>query len=314
MTHAHARFSDAWVIEKVLFDFVMTQGGCICCGLVHSALSSDAENIIDNCSDINTVQGDEMKSKNYFPTAIADSIWQDRMNMRLSLKQIKKQKYEMIDVDNLCKKVKEIDEVKLKRLGIIPFEDIMDSFAQTFNFEYSYMSLLKSLCLQIANFKATKYNLDSASSFEKSFEEILTVKRNAFIIPPEFCKLGAFKEFCKQLQSDHNLPGPESEMNDKDTDLEECASMSDDENMDVPDSDQAPVDDEERSFKSDRRLLRLWIYMSYVNKLLRTCGLQQSSQSNEAVVLEGVSNISISGPEQVNSNSPAVPGAISMEN
>ena len=85
------RFSDEWVVDRVLFDYV-SGGSCACCGISHSLfLPNGTKDYITNMTDLET---DQMNTEmdivasdlHPWPKVLRDQIWCDRVKLKQKLK------------------------------------------------------------------------------------------------------------------------------------------------------------------------------------------------------------------------------------
>ena len=83
-----SRFSDNWLLDKVMFDYV--QGGsCACCGFPHLFAPGGLEGLIHAMSDLETdSKTHEINAAKLspWPTDMRDQIWGDRLLLRFKMK------------------------------------------------------------------------------------------------------------------------------------------------------------------------------------------------------------------------------------
>lgn len=84
------RFSDEWVIDRVLFDYV-AGGSCACCS-INSALflPNGTADLIGAVTDLESDQANAevaALSNHPWPLELRDQVWSDRVKIRLKLKQ-----------------------------------------------------------------------------------------------------------------------------------------------------------------------------------------------------------------------------------
>ena len=85
------RFSDEWVVDRVLFDYV-SGGSCACCGISHSMfLPNGINDYITSMTDLETDQmNTEMEilasDLHPWPKVLRDQIWCDRVKLKQKLK------------------------------------------------------------------------------------------------------------------------------------------------------------------------------------------------------------------------------------
>ena len=82
------RFTDKWVIDKCMFDYV-NGGDCACCGFPHLFMPGGIESLINTMSDLET---DDAKREvnaarmSPWPPDMRDQIWSDRLLLRFKMK------------------------------------------------------------------------------------------------------------------------------------------------------------------------------------------------------------------------------------
>ena len=82
------RFRDAWVIDRVLFDY-MAGGSCSCCGFSHMFLPNGTPDLIHAVSDLETdAANSEIQALEHhpWPQELRDQIWADRVRLRQKAK------------------------------------------------------------------------------------------------------------------------------------------------------------------------------------------------------------------------------------
>ena len=85
------RFSDEWVMDRVLFDYV-SGGSCACCGISHAMfLPNGTNDLITSMTDLETDQMnneiDILNHQNHpWPKPLRDQIWCDRVKLKQKLK------------------------------------------------------------------------------------------------------------------------------------------------------------------------------------------------------------------------------------
>ena len=96
-----SRFSDNWLLDKVMFDYV--QGGsCACCGFPHLFAPGGLEGLINAMSDLETdskTQEINAAKASPWPEDMRDQIWGDRLLLRFKMKK------EMKDYRNFLEEV-----------------------------------------------------------------------------------------------------------------------------------------------------------------------------------------------------------------
>ena len=85
------RFSDEWVVDRVLFDYV-SGGSCACCGISHAMfLPNGTNDLITSMTDLETDQMNNeiniLNNQNHpWPKVLRDQIWCDRVKLKQKLK------------------------------------------------------------------------------------------------------------------------------------------------------------------------------------------------------------------------------------
>ena len=83
-----SRFSDNWLLDKVMFDYV--QGGsCACCGFPHLFAPGGLEGLINSMSDLETdskTHEINAAKASPWPEDMRDQIWGDRLLLRFKMK------------------------------------------------------------------------------------------------------------------------------------------------------------------------------------------------------------------------------------
>lgn len=119
-----SRFSDNWLLDKVMFDYV--QGGsCACCGFPHLFAPGGLEGLINAMSDLETdskTQEINAAKASPWPEDMRDQIWGDRLLLRFKMKK------EMKDYRAFLEEVvKEDDDVVVGADVSINDVDIQDA-------------------------------------------------------------------------------------------------------------------------------------------------------------------------------------------
>jgi len=82
------RFSDDWVVDRTMFEFV-SGGSCACCGMNHLFLPDGLKGLIDSISDLETdAANNELSAaqKSPWPPNMRDEVWADRVRLRHKMK------------------------------------------------------------------------------------------------------------------------------------------------------------------------------------------------------------------------------------
>ena len=217
------RFSDEWVVDRVLFDYV-SGGSCACCGISHSLfLPNGTMDCITSMTDLET---DQMNAEidilssdlHPWPKVLRDQIWCDRVKLKQKLKS-SIAKYtnfwsqhgaaftewlfiinNNIDYCTESENDKNRDNVKfLQRCLQMSRDELTNHIQQEYSIHSAYMVVLTAAMDQVAHFQETKYpydslrcsstshmntNSDNDHHAELRFEEILQFGRmTGFMLP-----------------------------------------------------------------------------------------------------------------------------------
>lgn len=184
---AFGRFNDEWVQEKVLFDFVMNNGGCSCCGVCHSDLQ---KNYISSCSDLDTVEAANENEECIWPPEIKTSIWADRVAIRKEMKSRKVEyKALLAQQGNAFRNWYTGLALESKRNCFAMSASDFKSCFTKFNIAGPFSILLCTVLEQIKNFPETKYAADANSACELSFELGLRLEKDELKLSSEYIQL-----------------------------------------------------------------------------------------------------------------------------
>lgn len=247
------RFSDEWVIDRVLFDYV-SGGSCACCGLQHFLPNGTAD-LINAVSDLETDQATQevaALANHPWPPELRDQVWADRVRLRQRLKK-ENGKYESFWTEHgpaFRSWSKDQETVgKYKRWFQLPRSEIMELMRQKYKIHSAYGVVLCAVMEQVAGFELTKYPPDGRGDVELNFEGILKYDRRG-----GFTLVLTNDDVLLERNLDSWLARMESLGQAKL--LERGKSPAD---SDEGDTDIASPQTARTSFQSDRRIVRLLI-------------------------------------------------------
>jgi hypothetical protein len=262
------RFSDQWLIDRTLFDYV--QGGsCSCCAF--NFLPSGTAGLIQSMSEFETDAANAEISaldKLPWPPEMKDQVWMERVRLRQYCKKDMKEYKKFWDEhgEAYAGWFYDLPKQKLCRYFQLPRTEVMDRLQQQkFHLHASFGTVLCAVTEQVAHFEITNYPPDGRGDAEVGFEEILAFdRRGGFTLKDDTDETKR-----KWLVRHKSLGGPIL--------LERSAKISantvDDGDSDNGDGD---ADDPETlaekssavpSFRSDRRIVRLLIARCFAGTL-----------------------------------------------
>lgn len=274
------RFSDQWVVDRTLFEFV-SGGSCACCGFSHLFHPEGLKGVINDISDLETDAADAEYSaaiRSPWPPDMRDQVWADRVRLRHKMKkemgEYRSFLTEAGGVEGLrawCRT--ELGPSGLRRLLQMPRSEISDRLGNRYGIHSAFAVVLCAVSEQVANYGDTGYPPDGRGAEELAFESLLRFdRRGGYVLPvvgrdPETGKFtsiddGALDVFVDLLKSLggakllHRAPKKVSP---------EGGQGSDDE---------AEVDSEVvqgqtgPSFRSDRRVVRLLIARYWADQIM----------------------------------------------
>ena len=181
------RFSDQWLIDKTLFDYV--QGGsCACCSF--NFLPNGTKGLIESIgSEMETdALRQEVNSLNVlpWPNDMKEQVWMDRVRIRQYCKQQMKDYQEfwrMHGTDFSHWFLHSVSTEQLQRLFQLPRSDIVDRLLHkengqtSFSVHAAFGSVLCAATEQVAHFELTQYPCDGRGEAEVGFESCLIFDR-----------------------------------------------------------------------------------------------------------------------------------------
>jgi hypothetical protein len=289
------RFSDEWVIDRVLIESVLG-GSCNCCG-IQMFLPGGTADLIAAVSDIDTdqVSREVLALQNHpWPVDLRDQVWADRVRLRQYLKK-SMNNYKSFWTEHGDGFVEwcHLQGVKpLARLVQLGRSELLEHVQKECNIHSAYGVVLCAVAEQVAHFEVTQYPPDARGVVEAEFEQVLTFdRRGGFTLPlrqkkdTESVNEEVLQTWFRQMQS---LGGPKllergsrsrTEDDDDDNDGEEG-------DADGPAAASASAGS---SFQSDRRLLRLLI-ARYWADIFQKRYIADQEEKKEETTSETVSN------------------------
>jgi hypothetical protein len=204
------RYSDEWVIDRVLFDYV-SGGSCACCGLQYNMfLLHGTEDLIQAVSDLDTDQKTtEIQALAFhpWPKELRDQIWSDRVKIRQKLKlssapytafwneygtQFTEWFYGGSAADHHDDDIHDIDTIQsIQRCLQMSRSELLQILQQQYQIHSAYSVVLNAVVEQVAYFPVTGYSHDSCGgspddhSSERQFEQALRFDRmcGGFTLP-----------------------------------------------------------------------------------------------------------------------------------
>ena len=307
------RFTDKWVLDKCMFDYV--QGGsCACCGFPHLFAPGGLEGMINAMSDLETdTAANEINAAKAspWPPDMRDQIWSDRLLLRFKMKKEMKVyraflegvvKDDIINTDTtntdyneeerinikdaipllhkFC--INELTPNELRQIFQLPRSEVTEVLKTKYKICSAYGVVFCSVVEQVANIKVTGYGIDARcnsgdDNSEEKFENEL-----------KFAKigLGFHLDITTQHEGDNwkvneevldmflqrmvSLAGPTllaraAKTSHEDDDDDDNGSGSDkDGSEEVADKNEPNIP----SFRSDRRVIRLFIARYWADRLI----------------------------------------------
>ena len=269
------RFSDQWLIDRTLFDYV--QGGsCACCSFAF--LPNGTAGMIQSMSEFETDAANAEVSaldKLPWPPEMKDQVWMERVRLRQFLKS-SMPTYRIFwkeHGESYQNWFMDIPSPKLKKLFQLPRNEIVERLKQQkFQMHASFGTVLCAVTEQVAHYEITKYPPDGRRDAELGFESSLIFDRRG-----GFTLSDIESDETKQswLLRHKSLGGPKLlERNPKikkQSDGDDSSSDDDEEEGGVDDNDNQNTngDDDVPSFRSDRRIVRLVIARHFADVLQR---------------------------------------------
>jgi hypothetical protein len=285
------RFTDEWVIDRVLFDYV-AGGSCACCGLQHFLPNNTTADLIQCMSDLETDQAQQEVAALAFhpwPVELRDQIWADRVRLRQRLK-----RNAHVHVDfwkshgtafiDWCRRGTDNGNAEClqnhTRWLQLPRSEVMEYFREEYNIHSAFAVVLCTVLEQVAAFDLTQYPPDGRGEVELNFERILYHdRRGGFTISLLSTTttsssssgdgrawneehLNIWLERMKSLGGPKLLErGPPSTSTTHNNDAKDGDAGGDADDVDGP----TGTSTAKSSFQSDRRIVRLLIARYWAN-------------------------------------------------
>jgi hypothetical protein len=268
------RFSDEWVVDRTMFDFIQGGSSCACCGLPHLFNPGGIKGFIEACTDIEAdAAASELDAleKSPWPPQMREEVWGDRVKLRLLMKRgMKKYKkffkdHSVAQIREWCLSERNTDE--LRRMFHMPRSEIKHIIETTYGIYSSYSVVLCAVTEQVANFQLTNYETDAVTEEEADFEDMLYFNPadGFMLVMQEDIKVDVVEAF---LQYMIKLGGPKLLF----TRASSHPDPSNDSNSKIPtedgDGDAAETYSEGPSFRSDRRIVRLLIGRYFADRII----------------------------------------------
>jgi hypothetical protein len=259
------RFSDQWLIDRTLFDYV--QGGsCACCSF--NFMPNGTAGLIQSMSEFETDAANAEVSaldKLPWPADMKDQVWMERVRLRQFCKSNMKvyRDFWKEHGEDYEAWFSELPPARLRTLFQLPRSEIVERLnQQNYHFHASFGTVLCAVTEQVAHFDITGYPVDGRGDAEVGFEGSLTFSRRG-----GFTLNNLESDQTKQhwLLRHKTLEGPKLlERNTKKTSEDEEEDGSDDDE-DKPKTVVSPTP----SFRSDRRIIRILIARHFADVLQR---------------------------------------------
>lgn len=179
------RFTDEWVIDRVLFDYV-SGGACACCGFQHFLPNSTTADLIAAVSDLDTDAAHQEVAAlvhHPWPLELRDQVWADRVRLRQRLKR-HCQRYTdfwklhgTAFVDWCRHDPKGECRENHTRWLQLPRSEVMEFLREEYNIHSAFAVVLCTVLEQVAAFDLTQYPPDGRGAVELNFERIIYFDR-----------------------------------------------------------------------------------------------------------------------------------------
>ena len=275
------RYSDKWLIDKTLFDYI-SGGSCACCG-GFLFMPGGTKGLIESLSEFETDAANAEVSaldRLPWPQDMKDEVWKERVRLRQYCKR------NMKTYSSFWEKHEkeyqlwfyQLPKQKLCRIFQLARTEIMERLQQQkFHFHAAFGTVLCAVTEQVAHFDITKYPIDGRGDAEIGFEDILVFdRRGGFTIRDDteetrrkwllrHKKLGGPKLLERNAKKITNNDEDDNDDSDSDNDNEE-EEEEEEEVDDTADTNTNEVDDTP-SFRSDRRIVRLLIARCFADTI-----------------------------------------------
>lgn len=283
-----AQFTDEWVQDNLLFQY-FSNGSCDCCNF---SVSGKISEIMAQCTDVDSEDVRDTEESPW-PQFVKEAVWKDRLAFRRVLK-LQSSEYanfwrkHQATFSEFYKALKPDDVPDLVLLSI---QEVHHQLARM-GFEKAYRILLLTLLKQVECFRQTKYPDDGVTAAEKSFERALkgqTLNNAAFFtVSEEYLrdKEHGFLSRLEECTRPKILPREPQEL--------KIAKLS-----------SSPPAQRPQSFRSDRRLLRLFIFRMVADKAMKRF-LQMQAPASTTVNDQEVKVAAAGSDSQPSPNQPSV--------
>jgi len=262
------RYSDKWLIDRTLFDYV-SAGSCTCCsGFLF--MPGGTEGLIQSLSEFETDAANAEVSaldRLPWPQDMKDEVWKERVRLRQYCKRNMKTYHSFWEEH--AKKLQpwfyQLPKQKLCSIFQLARTEIMERLQQQkFLFHAAFGTVLCAATEQVAHFEITKYPIDGRGDAEVGFENILVFdRRGGFTIKDDTEETRR-----KWLLRHKSLGGPKLlERNEKNISNEEDGDYVDDTDANEEGDGDNQGDQSTPSFRSDRRIVRLLIARCFADTL-----------------------------------------------
>jgi hypothetical protein len=275
------RFSDEWLIDRTLFDYV--QGGsCACCSF--NFLPSGTKGLIESMSEFETDAANaEVSALDAlpWPSDMKDQVWMERVRLRQFCKKNMNHYRDFWEEhgENYQEWFRNLPVSRLRRIFQLPRSEIVERLkTQKYHMHAAFGTVLCAVAEQVANFPITGYSTDGRGSAEVGFEDILTFDRRGGFTLKNFDSDETKSSWLVRQQT---LGGPKLlERNAK----KAVNAGTDGNNSGSDDEDDPPAkagNSPAPSFRSDRRIVRLLIARHFADVLERVYLKHQEQQVEE---------------------------------
>lgn len=265
------QFEDEWVENNTMFK-LFTQSGCSCCNM---AVQVDIQSFVAECTDLSDAAGQEDDNKSPWPQYIREAVWADRVRFRKVLKARQKEFHQQ-GPDLMGKLTTLWNGMSLAErtdLCSIPTSALHAHLKDGFGFSPVYRLVLLAVCEQVLQFEKTQYKPDAVTHAELSFEKALGDASDSDMVTVSDAFLGrdggdkeGFVARLGELLQGSILPRTSTiALNEEESSSGKSKDKSAEE-VEVEEEKSAPAS--RRSFRSDRRLVRLVVYIMFLDMLL----------------------------------------------
>ena len=190
------RFTDKWVVDKCMFDYV-AGGDCACCGFPHLFAPGGIEGLVNAMSDLETdtaAKEIDAARSSPWPPDMRDQIWSDRLLLRFKMKKEMKGYRAFLErivatttttttttTEDVCDTVvamgvrnppdpvpllhrfctSELTPRQLRRMFQLPRSELAEALKDRYKICSAYSVVYCSVLDQVANFKVTGYGVDA---------------------------------------------------------------------------------------------------------------------------------------------------------